>query len=151
MLVSMKRRLYAELQAWKASRRKPLLLYGARQVGKTYLLEQFGRQEFAAFHYINFERDSGAVRLFEGSLAPKDLVPLLELHLNATINPHSDILVLDEIQDCPRALTSLKYFAESMPELAVCCAGSYVGLVGGEASFPVGKVSTLTLYTMSFQ
>jgi len=147
----MRRRLYEDLQKWKAGTRKPLVVYGARQVGKTYLLEQFGRHEFAAFHYINFERDPGASRLFEGSLAPKELLPLLELHLNTGINPHTDILMLDELQDCPRALTSLKYFAESMPELAVCCAGAYIGLVGGESSFPVGKVNTLTLYPMSFQ
>lgn len=147
----MKRRLYDELINWRGEKnRKPLLLYGARQTGKTYILTEFGHNEFSTLHYINFEQDPEAIKLFAGTLSPKTLIPLIELYLNTRINPETDLLFFDEIQECPRAVTSLKYFHEETRQMAVCCAGSYQGLLGNTESFPVGKVHTLTLYPMSF-
>lgn len=147
----MERHLYRKLTEWRNSKdRKPLLLYGARQTGKTYLLTEFGQNEFSSLHYINFEQDPEAINLFEGKLSPETIIPLIELYLNSRIHPESDLVFFDEIQECPRAVTSLKYFHEEMPQLSVCCAGSYIGLLGSTESFPVGKIQTLTLYPMSF-
>ena len=148
----MERILLRKLIEWKRIRgRKPLLLTGARQVGKTWLLTRFGEREFAGIHSVNFERNPDACTLFEGSLSPDALLRRLELYLNRSINACTDLVLFDEIQDCPRALTSLKYFAEERPELAVCCAGSRIGLSAGTASFPVGKVDILTLYPLTFR
>lgn len=149
----MERALYQKLLDWKKNvHRKPLILYGARQVGKTYLLSEFGKNEFDSVHYINFERDPNAVSIFAEDISPKRLIPLLELYLESRIDKQgNDLIFLDEIQECPRAVTSLKYFNEQMPHQAVCCAGSFIGLIGNETSFPVGKVDTLTLFPMSYQ
>jgi len=147
----MKRFLYNELVEWRAmENRKPLLLYGARQTGKTHLLCEFGRREFSQLHYLNFEQDPAAAELFEGAITPDVLLPLIELYLNTEIHTGSDLLFLDEIQECPRALTSLKYFCEYSTETAICSAGSFMGLAGGTESYPVGKIHALTLYPMSF-
>jgi predicted AAA+ superfamily ATPase len=148
----MERSLFGKLVEWKHRRnRKPLLLKGARQVGKTWLLTDFGTKEFSQFHTLNFERDPDACTLFEGSLSPDSILRNLELYLNRSIDLSSDLILLDEIQDCPRALTSLKYFAEEKPELAICCAGSYIRLALGSSTFPVDKVEHLDLYPMSFR
>lgn len=148
----MERALYHQLLLWKNKRnRKPLILKGARQVGKTWLLEHFGRQEFAGLHIINFEKDPDVCSLFEGPLSPAVLLDRISIFLNKTVDPYSDLLVFDEIQECPRAVTSLKYFFEELPELALCCAGSHIGLAFGESSFPVGKVDILHLYPLSFR
>lgn len=147
----MQRFLYRRLEEWKTSKnRKPLLLYGARQTGKTFLLSEFGRKEFTFLHYLNFEKDAKAKALFEETISSRELLSLLELYFRRKIDPAQDIIFLDEIQECPRAVTSLKYFYEEMPELAVCCAGSFIGLLAGTSSFPVGKVTELTLYPMLF-
>ncbi len=139
------------LSQWRDnSSRKPLLLYGARQTGKTHLLTEFGRKNFSAYHYINFEQDPNAVALFNGALTPETLIPLIELYLDTHIDSASDLLIFDELQECPRAMTSLKYFYEQRPELAVCCAGSFMGLLVNTEAFPVGKVQIFTLYPMSF-
>ena len=148
----MERDLYQKLVEWKHKPgRKPLLLKGARQVGKTWLLTDFGNKEFSQTHTLNFERDPDACTLFEGSLSPNTILRNLELYLNRSVNISSDLILFDEIQDCPKALTSLKYFAEEQPELAICCAGSHIGLALGSSSFPVGKVELLTLYPMTFR
>ena len=148
----MERNLYQKLVEWKHKpSRKPLLLKGARQVGKTWLLTDFGNKEFSQTHTLNFERDPDACTLFEGSLSPNTILRNLELYLNRSVNISSDLILFDEIQDCPKALTSLKYFAEEQPELAICCAGSHIGLAVGSSSFPVGKVELLTLYPMTFR
>jgi hypothetical protein len=148
----MKRGLYDQLLQWRNKRnRKPLIVKGARQVGKTWLLEHFGRQEFTGLHTINFEKDPDACSLFEGPLSPAVLLDRISLFLNETIDLQSDLLLFDEIQECPRAITSLKYFFEQVPELALCCAGSHIGLAFGESSFPVGKVDMLHLYPLSFR
>lgn len=110
--------------AWKnSSSRKPLVLREARQVGKTYVLNAFGHREFQTLHYINFEEDERLEAIFAKDLHPKRIVDELQFYLNRSIHRENDLLVFDEIQRCPRALTSLKYFCEEMPELALCAAG----------------------------
>lgn len=147
----MKRSLTTALQAWRASElRKPLVLRGARQVGKTHLLTEFGQTAFRALHVLNFQSDPAAASLFEGNLTPARLLQRIELYLDVDIDISEDLLFLDEIQDCPRALTSLKFFAEQLPQLAVASAGSLLGVVHSESAFPVGKVSFLDLRPLSF-
>jgi len=148
----MKRLIEAELLAWKSrSGRKPLVLKGARQVGKTWTLKYFGEQHFKKYHYLNFEKNKQLLKYFEQDLEPSQLVSKLSVALNADINPDTDLLILDEIQEAPRALTALKYFAEEMPELAICAAGSLLGLKLGSVSFPVGKVEYAYMYPMCFE
>lgn len=147
----MKRLLMQKLLEWKNNKdRKPLILKGVRQTGKTYLLKKFG-EEFANCHYINFERDLNLSKIFEKNLDPKRIIEDLQFYLNKEINLKEDLLIFDEIQECPKALTSLKYFQEEIPNLFLCSAGSLLGICLGNSSFPVGKVDILTLYPMSFQ
>ncbi len=148
----MRRSLLNQLLKWKDKKgRKPLLLKGARQVGKTTLLHQFGKEHFPFYHSINFEKEPKLCRIFDNSLDPKHILKELEYHFNRPIDVAKDLLIFDEIQTCPKALTSLKYFAEDCPELAVTAAGSLLGVYLGPVSFPVGKVDIITLYPMSFQ
>ncbi len=148
----MKRNIMQDLVVWKNSTaRKPLVLRGARQVGKTYVLKAFGQQEFQKLHYINFEEDERLEAIFAKDLRPERIVDELQFYLNSSINREKDLLVLDEIQRCPRALTSLKYFCEEMPELALCAAGSLLGVHLNRESFPVGKVTFHDLFPMSFE
>ncbi len=148
----MRRLLLDKLLQWKKkSDRKPLLLQGTRQVGKTTLLQQFGRDYFPAVHFLNFEKDLNLAAVFEKNLDPRHVLRELEFLLGHSIDQSQDLLIFDEIQACPRALTSLKYFAEEMPELALAAAGSLLGVYLGPVSFPVGKVDIITLYPMSFE
>lgn len=149
----MERLLLKELEKWKDSNnRKPLILRGARQVGKTWLLKEFGKRCFADVCYINFEQDKGLGSIFEGPLTVSRLVEQLSLLHGRKIEPQTTLVIFDEVQEMPRALTSLKYFAEDAPEYAVCCAGSLLGVALHEGtSFPVGKVDFLDLQPMSFR
>ena len=148
----MKRTIYKKFVEWKESKsRKPLVLKGARQTGKTYILQVFGNNEFRKLHYINFQKDKNASKIFETDLTPKNLINSIEFYLDASINIEQDLVFFDEIQDSPRALTSLKYFCEEMPELAIVCAGSLLGVTQSNEPFPVGKISFLHLYPMSFE
>lgn len=148
----MMRSAYHGLMAWKRSnQRMPLLLQGARQVGKSHLLESFGQNEFKDYHIFNFELDSGLNKIFAQDLAPERILFELSLHLNKKIDPKTDLVIFDEIQECPRAITSLKYFCENAQELALCCAGSLIGVKLSSESFPVGKVDFLDLYPMRFE
>jgi len=148
----MKRTSYERLISWKNSlNRKPLILKGARQVGKTYLLNEFGKNEFREIYYLNFQKNKEFGNIFEGDLSPLRILELIEVVLDCSIDVNRDIIFFDEIQDCPRALTSLKYFCEDMSELALVCAGSLLGVVHSDSAFPVGKVSFLNLYPMSFK
>jgi len=150
--MAMKRTILERLRAWQKSRhRQPLLLQGPRQVGKTHSLKEFGASCFAGCHYVNFEEDERLGTAFGGGLDPKTILQNLSLGLNRTIAPATDLLILDEIQQCPRALTSLKYFAEDLPGLAICAAGSLLGVHLGECSFPVGKVDLCRMYPLSFE
>lgn len=147
----MKRLYYRKLQEWKANKhKKPLILHGVRQCGKTYLLKHFGANEFPNFHYFNFEKTPELAKLFESNLDPKHLIDQLSFHQNKNIDIANDLVILDEIQAVPRALTSLKYFQEEMPELALACAGSLLGIKLNDESYPVGKVQTEYLYPLSF-
>ena len=148
----MKRTIARDLDAWRVqATRKPLLLQGARQVGKTFSLEDFAAQHFKQCHYVNFEEHESFIPTFAGDLSPKRIIQDLSLQLNSPINLQEDLLILDEVQQYPRALTSLKYFAERMPELAVCAAGSLLGVHLAECSFPVGKVDELHMYPLTFE
>ncbi|NLL95214.1 MAG: ATP-binding protein [Thermoplasmatales archaeon] len=148
----MERTLYGNLLEWKASaKRKPLVLRGVRQCGKTYLLRKFGEENYRNVAYVNFESDGRFCRVFERDYDPHRIVRDLSVVLKEKI--HEDTLIFfDEIQSCPRALTSLKYFHESAPGYHVVCAGSLLGLqLTGSESFPVGKVNFLDLAPMGFR
>jgi predicted AAA+ superfamily ATPase len=148
----MNRMAYQDLIAWKRSAvRKPLLVQGARQVGKTWLLKEFGRKEYASCAYFNFEETPAIASLFEGDLKADKVLESLSAYQDQSIVPSKTLLFFDEIQACPRALTSLKYFCEQVPEVHLVAAGSLLGVsVGKTTGFPVGKVHFLTLYPLSF-
>ncbi len=141
-----------QLLAWKNSRRrKPLLVRGARQVGKTWLIKEFGRQHFEGVAYVSFADNENLARVFEGSLQPQRLLDAVSIEANIPIDPSTTLVVFDEIQACPRAIESLKAFNEQLPELALIGAGSLLGLAHHQGiSFPVGKVSWLNMYPMSY-
>lgn len=148
----MKRSAYKELINWKNNAdRKPLVLQGARQVGKTYLVNEFSKQEYKHHYYLNFEQDPSLSTLFDFSLNPENLINNISLYIGEKIKSDDTLLFFDEIQIAPRVLTSLKYFQEQAPEFHVIAAGSLLGIsIGKENSFPVGKVNFLTLFPMSF-
>ena len=148
----MKRDIWDKLIEWKNKRdRKPLILKGARQVGKTYILRTFGKECFSQVHYLNFEKYEQLAEIFKGDLTPQNILRDLSFYLNAPIHKENDLVILDEIQNVPRALTSLKYFQEELPELAICAAGSLLGIHMSDESFPVGKVEFLNMFPMSFE
>lgn len=141
-----------QLQKWKTKkRRKPLIIRGARQVGKTWLMKEFGASEYKSAVYINFDNNERMKALFEGSLEVERLITGLELYAGHKIDPESTLLIFDEVQEVPRALTSLKYFNEDAPQYQIVCAGSLLGVALHQGtSFPVGKVEFLDLYPLSF-
>lgn len=138
---------------WKKSaRREPLIIEGARQVGKTWLMKEFGRQQYANTVYINFDSNSQMALLFSTDLDTKRLMLGLELYAGHKITAEDTLLIFDEIQEVPRALASLKYFCEDAPQYHIVCAGSLLGIALHEGtSFPVGKVDFLKLYPLSFK
>ncbi|MCK4920358.1 MAG: ATP-binding protein [Bacteroidales bacterium] len=148
----MKRSAYKELINWKNNTdRKPLVLQGARQVGKTYLVNEFGKQEYKHHYYLNFEQDQKLLSLFDSSLDPEKIIDNISLYLGEKIESEDTLLFFDEIQTVPEVLTSLKYFQEQAPEFHIIAAGSLLGVsIGKDNSFPVGKVNFLTLFPMSF-
>lgn len=149
----MERLLLEDLITWKnRTGRKPLILRGARQVGKTWLLKDFGHKCFKDTCYINFEQKELLEPIFSGDLSPQRIIEQLSVYHGKKILPQETLLIFDEVQELPRALTSLKYFAEEAPEYAICCAGSLLGVALHEGtSFPVGKVDFLDLQPLSFQ
>ena len=148
----MKRALYKNLIDWKSNpRRKPLLLQGARQVGKTWLINEFGKNEYGDYVYLNFEQTPNLKSLFTAELSPKKIIENIGLLLGKKITTDNTLICFDEIQVCPEALTSLKYFQEQAPDCHIIAAGSLLGVsMGKTSSFPVGKVNFLTLYPLSF-
>lgn len=147
----MKRLITSQFMHWKdAPHRKPMVLRGARQVGKTHAIREFGSTCFSKVHYLNFEEDERLADVFALDLDPKRILSEIGLRLKTSIDESVDILIFDEIQRCPKALTSLKYFCEEKPHLAVCAAGSLLGITLTSDSFPVGKVSFIDLYPMNF-
>jgi len=148
----MERDLFKHLEDWKVkSRRKPLIVMGARQVGKTYLLKKFAKAKFKNFVYFNFEENPKLTRVFEGSLKPEEILKNLTVETKTKIVPGQTLLFFDEIQECPNALNSLKYFCENAPEYHICAAGSLLGVkLIHTKGFPVGKVDFLHLYPLGF-
>ena len=150
----MKRKISQFLIEWKNNPyRKPLILQGARQVGKTYSILEFGRNNYENVAYFNFETNPSIGKTFEESLEPGYLIPILSRIANQTIVREKTLIFFDEVQLCERAITSLKYFCENAPEYHVIVAGSLLGLAVGREkySFPVGKVDMKTLYPMDFE
>ena len=144
----MRRHLTEDLKAWKCrSQRLPLLIDGARQTGKTYLLTTLFAKQFDRFLHIDFLERPEFASAFEGALTPTKVLANLQLLRGQSFDPKTDLLILDEIGECPRAVTSLKYFAEQMPEAFVVASGSNIGLLN---SFPVGKVEQHNLRPLSF-
>ncbi len=141
-----------ELYRWKErKRRKPLIIRGARQVGKTWLMQEFGRVAFSHTVYINFENNQAMKSLFSGDFEIKRLITGLELYSGHKIDPDNTLMLFDEIKEEPKALTSLKYFYENAPEYKIICAGSLLGVaLHPGTSFPVGKVEFLDLFPLSF-
>lgn len=150
---SMYRIAIEKLLKWKESkRRKPLIIEGARQVGKTWLMKEFGRLAYADTVYINFDSNSRMAELFASDLDINRLIMGFELYEGRKIDPNNTLLIFDEVQEVPRALASLKYFYENAPQYHIVCAGSLLGIALHEGtSFPVGKVDFLKLYPLSFR
>ena len=148
----MERKLLQKLLGWKvAEGRKPLIIRGARQVGKTWLMREFGSRHFSDLVYINFETNRTAKLLFEQGLDLARIIQGLEIQHGKSIDAKNSLLIFDEIQECPDALTSLKYFQELMPDYFIIAAGSLLGVaLHQQTSFPVGKVEFLDLYPLSF-
>jgi uncharacterized protein len=150
----MKRKIMQKLLEWKNKKdRQPLMIHGARQVGKTYIIREFGEENYKNVIYINFETNKRIASYFEEDISPERLIKYFELHFNEEIFPAQTLIILDEIQSCERALTSLKYFCEQIPEYHVLAAGSLLGVAINREkySFPVGKVESLTLYPLDFE
>lgn len=149
----MERLLNAQLNQWRQNpKRKPLVLKGVRQCGKTWLLKEFGEQNYSDVAVFNFEENPSLCSIFEQDLDVKRILLELGVTRGKAIQPEKTLMILDEIQACDKALTSLKYFQENAPEYHIACAGSLLGIALHEnQSFPVGKVDFLTLYPMSFE
>jgi len=140
-----------KLETWKKSEnRKPLVIYGARQVGKTWLMKEFGKKYYDSTAYISFDSDSLFKNIFEKDFSIPRIIHELSIAANVKITPDT-LIIFDEVQECPRALTSLKYFNEEANEYHIIAAGSLLGVITLEGTgFPVGKVDILTMYPMSF-
>ena len=151
----MERKIFSQLLKWKDKKnRKPLLMTGVRQCGKTYIVKKFGNQEFEDVAYFNFDGNTGLKSVFDFDFDVKRIVNELEnVVLERKIIPGKTLVVFDEIQDCSRAIQSLKYFCENMPELHIVAAGSLLGVAIRKEgiSFPVGKVDRLEMFPMSFE
>ena len=141
------------LKKWKESKyHKPLIIEGARQVGKTWLMKEFGNLFYSDTVYINFDSNSRMSNLFSSDLQTDRIIIGLELYSGKKINPENTLLIFDEVQEVPRALTSLKYFCEDSPQYHIVCAGSLLGIaLHRGTSFPVGKVDFMKLYPLSYE
>lgn len=142
-----------KLREWKSRKnRKPLIIEGARQVGKTWLMKEFGRLEYTNTVYINFDSNFRMAELFSADLDITRIIRGIEIYTGEKINSEDTLIIFDEVQEVPKALSSLKYFYEDAPEYHVVCAGSLLGIaLHGGTSFPVGKVEFMKLYPMSFR
>ena len=148
----MRREIYQQLLSWKEKKnRKPLILNGARQVGKTYILQEFGKNEYAKCAFFSLDRNQKAREVFEKGGTTTDILVALSAISNVDIRPNDTLIVLDEIQDCPKALETLKFFCEDTPDIHIVVAGSLLGVsLHQGVSYPVGKVEELHLYPMTF-
>lgn len=150
----MERKAMNDLINWKNSKnRKPLLLYGARQVGKTYLVKEFGNKYFKDIIYVNFETNDIVSKVINENISPDYIIKNLEIIFNKVIDKDNTLIFFDEIERNTRALTSLKYFCEDASEYHIIGAGSLLGVHINQKdfSFPVGKVDFLTIYPLDFE
>ena len=138
----MYRKILEELKKWKEEYKMPLMLIGARQTGKTYILEEFCKKNFNNYIYINLDKEENIGKIFEETIDPDTIIEKIEIIKNVVINPEDTIIFFDEIQVSERAITSLKYFCESKKPYKIVCAGSLLGVKINrfKSSFPVGKV-----------
>lgn len=148
----MKRAAFLSLKKWKTKEyRKPLIVYGPRQVGKTWLIQEFGKKEFQNYIYLNFEKTAGLRGIFEQDYNPERIIKILEIHSSQKVNSGKTLVIFDEIQEAEGGLTALKYFCEDRPDLHLIAAGSLLGIsLARQKSFPVGKVEFLALKPLSF-
>lgn len=148
----MERSLFKELNIWKKSKnRKPLIIQGARQVGKTWLMQTFGKREFKQIAYLNFESNNRLKEVFIADFNIERIISVFEIETNIKINTSNCLLIFDEIQEAEKGLTALKYFYEKAPQYYIIAAGSLLGIsLQKKNSFPVGKVDLMRLYPMSF-
>lgn len=150
-MIHLQRFILKKLIEWKNSKyRKPLILKGARQIGKTYILKQFGAENYEGVAYFNFDHDEDLYNLFSKTKDPKRILEQLAFIYGKAILPEKTLIIFDEIQECPNALNSLKYFQEEANEYHIVCAGSLLGIRLSHTSFPVGKVEFLNMYPMTF-
>ena len=149
----MYRKIEKELSSWKDNYKMPLMLVGARQTGKTYILENFCKNNFNNYIYINLDKEENICKIFESTIDPDTIIEKIEIIKNVVINPEDTVLFFDEIQVSERAITSLKYFCESDKPYKIVCAGSLLGVKINrfKSSFPVGKVTIKYLYPMDFE
>jgi len=153
-ILFMDRKISARLKIWKNTpHHKPLLMYGARQVGKTYSILEFGKKHYKTVVYINFEANAEAAKIFKRDLNPSRIIKELSALSGTTILTNETLLFFDEIQVCEQALTSLKYFCEDLPDYHIIAAGSLLGVALNreQYSFPVGKVEMISLYPLDFE
>ena len=149
----MERYAIQQLIDWKNKKNhKPLIIQGARQVGKTWLMQEFGKRYYEQVAYINFDIDEKSREIFNTDYDTNRMIMDIGLATKIKINPANTLIILDEIQECPRALTSLKYFRENAPQYDIIVAGSLLGVACHEGTgFPVVKVSFMNLYPLSFK
>ena len=149
----MYRKIEEELKKWMTDYKMPLMLVGARQTGKTYILEDFCKKNFNNYIYINLDKEENISEVFENTIDPDTIIEKIEILKNVVINPEDTIIFLDEIQVSERAIASLKYFCESEKPYKIVCAGSLLGVKINrfKSSFPVGKVTIKYLYPMDFE
>ncbi len=149
----MKRQLFDELKSWKSSlNRKPLIIQGARQVGKTWLMKEFGNQEFKNVVYLNFESNERLKNIFLPDFDIARIITIIEIESDNQIIANETLLIFDEIQEAEKGLTSLKYFYENAPQFFIVAAGSFLGIsIQKNNSFPVGKVDLMKLQPLSFE
>lgn len=142
-----------DLRNWKHKKnRKPLIIEGARQVGKTWIMKEFGRQEYQSIVYINFDSNARVAELFSADLNTQRILRGIEIYVGKKIDPENTLIIFDEVQEVPKALSSLKYFCEDAPEYHIVCAGSLLGIALHDGtSFPVGKVEFLKLHPLSYK
>lgn len=148
----MKRNAMEDLVKWKSDKeRKPMVLKGARQVGKTWLMKEFGKNYYESFVYFNFDEEDELKSIFETNKNPQRIVELLSLVRNQKIEPEKTLIIFDEIQECPEALNTLKYFKENANEYHIIAAGSLLGtLLAKPKSYPVGMINLLNIYPLTF-
>lgn len=154
-VIKLRRKITDKFLEWKNKKRDrmPLLVYGARQVGKTYIISKFGEENYKNVAYVNLELNQSVSSYFSENIEPERIIRYIEISIGERIVPGETLIILDEIQSCERALTSLKYFYEMAPEYHIICAGSLLGVAinRDKYSFPVGKVDSINLYPFDFE